>query len=196
MMGVPDLRQFYLIYAEGVRVLVAFPLVCFFAASAWTQAPNSALPRFQDYAVAAAWHGPPASLKLTTSSERMFRTRLTDAAKEPPNFAGHFRVVYWGCGSNCSAGALVDLETGRVFPPPLAKPNGVGWERWMDCPACYEGADNEFHIDSRMMIVRCGLNYSERLQKNVPDTYYFLWEGDHFRQLLYISGKAAGKPGQ
>ena len=64
----------------------------------------------------------------------------------------------------------------------------------MECTACFEGTDNEFHVDSRMMIVRCGLNYSERLQKNVPDTYYFLWEGDHFRQLLYVSGKAAGGP--
>ena len=57
------------------------------------------------------------------------------------------------------------------------------------CSACFEGANDEFHIDSSLMIVRCGLNYSERLQKNIPDTYYFLWEQNRFRQLLYVLGK-------
>ena len=131
-------------------------------------------PRFEDFPVAENWNGPPA-LKLTTRSERMFRTRLTDAGKEPPNFAGHYRIAYWGCGSVCSAGALIDLQTGEVFPPPLSKPNGRGWERWIICTACFEGANDEFHVDSRLIIVRCGLNYLERLQKNIPDTYHFLW---------------------
>jgi hypothetical protein len=84
---------------------------------------------------------------------------------------------------------LLDLQTGDVYQLPLAKTNGRGWERWIMCTASFEGADDEFHIDSRLMIVRCGMNYSERLRKNVPDTYYFLWEADHFRQLVYISGK-------
>jgi hypothetical protein len=161
------------------------------AASAWTQSAGARLPRFQDFTVKEAWSGPPADLKLTTQSERMFRTKLANAAKDPPNFAGHYRITYWGCGSNCSAGALIDLRTGTVYQPPLAKPNGSGWERWIECTACFEGADNQFHLDSRLMIVRCGQNYSERLQKNTPDTYYFLWEGNQFRQLLHVSGTAS-----
>jgi hypothetical protein len=44
---------------------------------------------------------------------------------------GHYRVVYWGCGSNCSAGALVDLETGHVFlyrwQSPTAEVGSAGW---------------------------------------------------------------------
>jgi hypothetical protein len=145
--------------------------------------------RFEDFPVTEKWNQTRTALKLTTASERMFRTNLTNAAKEPPNFAGHYRITYWGCGSVCSAGALIDLQTGDVYQLPLAKTNGRGWERWIMCTASFEGADDEFHIDSRLMIVRCGMNYSERLRKNVPDTYYFLWEADHFRQLVYISGK-------
>jgi hypothetical protein len=147
------------------------------------------LPRFEDFPVSEKWSPPPALLKLTTPSERMFKTRLTNAAKEPPNFAGHYRVTYWGCGSECSAGALVDLQTGDAFPLPLAKPNGTGWEKWIMCTASFEGTGDEFHIESRLMIVRCGLNYSDHLQKNIPDTYYFLWEETRFRQLLFVSGK-------
>jgi len=150
-------------------------------------------PRFEDFPVTENWNPPPAALKLTTRSERMFKTRLTEAEKELPNFAGHYRITYWGCGSVCSAGALIDWQTGDVFPPPLAKPNGSGWERWIECTACFEGANNEFRVDSRLMIVRCGLNYSERLQKNVPDTYYFVLEQRRFRQLLFVSGKQSGR---
>ena len=61
------------------------------------------------------------------------------------------------------------------------------------CTACFEGADDEFHLDSRLMIVRCGLNFSERLKKNIPDTYYFVLEDGRFRQLLFISGKQSGR---
>lgn len=157
------------------------------------QAPLAGLPRFEDYRIKEPWQGRPPKLQLSSSSERMFRTNLTNAAKEQPNFAGHYRVTYWGCGSNCSAGAVVDLQTGIVWRPPLAKPGGRGWERWIECTACFDGADNEFHSDSRLMIVRCGLNYSDRLKKNSPDTYYFVWEENRFRQLLFVSGKEAGK---
>jgi hypothetical protein len=54
----------------------------------------------------------------------MFRTRLTDAAKESPNFAGHYRFTIWGCGSECISGAIIHLETGKVFSPPLANEKG------------------------------------------------------------------------
>jgi len=152
------------------------------------QGPGN-FPRFEDFPVTGSWGHARAILKLTTPSERMFRTNLENAAKEPPNFAGHYRIAYWGCGSNCSAGAMIDLQTGYVFPLPLAKAGGTGWERWIMCTAAFEGATDEFHPDSRLMIVRCGLNYSERMRKNVPDTYYFLLDGDRFRQLLRIQGK-------
>ena len=84
---------------------------------------------------------------------------------------------------------MVDLQTGDVFPLPLAKPDGTGWDKWIMCTARFEGTNDEFHLDSRLMIVRCGLNYSERMRKNVPDTYYFLREGDRFLQLLHVQGK-------
>jgi hypothetical protein len=57
------------------------------------------------------------------------------------------------------------------------------------CTAAFEGTNDEFHIDSRLMITRCGLNYSERMRKNVPGTYYFLLERNRFRQLLHVQGK-------
>jgi hypothetical protein len=185
-----------------VKLLVCMLLTFILNFAVWAQTTKFDAqhpPRFDDFPVTEKLNLPHAVLKLSSPAERMFQTRLTNAAKEPPNFAGHYRITYWGCGSVCSAGALIDLQTGDVFQLPLAKANGRGWERWIMCTASFEGANDEFHIDSRLMIVRCGLNYPERSQKNIPDTFYFLWEANHFRQLLYISGKSPtgsfSKPG-
>jgi hypothetical protein len=45
---------------------------------------------------------------------RQFRTRLTEGAKQGPNFAGRYTIVEWGCGTNCQQVAVVDARTGRV----------------------------------------------------------------------------------
>ena len=144
-------------------------------------------PRFEDFPVTEKWNQPPAPLKLVTRSERMFRTQLTNAAKEPPNFAGHYRITSWGCGSECGAGAVVDLQTGSVFPPPLGA-HGDGWDRWIISPAFFEGSAVDFRLNSRLVVVKGGINYSEELKANVPDVYYLLWENNRFRQLLFVSG--------
>src|SRR5207245_740192 len=90
------------------------------------------------------WHGGATPVKLVTRSERIFRTNLSNAAKEPSNFAGHYRVTFWGCGSVCSAAALIDLQTGDVFPPPLAEPNRRGWDRWIMCAASLKERTTSF----------------------------------------------------
>ncbi len=145
-------------------------------------------PRFEEFPATETWNPPSKPLKLASPSERLFKTRLTEASKEKPNFAGHYRLTDWGCGSNCSASALIDLNTGEVFPPPLARPHKTGWDRWISCVSSFEGTGTEIRLDSRLTIIRCGMNYSEELQKNLPDTYYFVWESNRFRQLLKIPG--------
>jgi hypothetical protein len=105
------------------RIAYLFSLWAFLL-SAQPQAP-----RFEDFPVSSDWHGPNATLRLTTASERMFRTRLTEAAKEPADFGGHCHFAGWGCGLACAAGAIIDLQTGVVHPPPMSG-GQQGWERW------------------------------------------------------------------
>src|ERR1022692_1686644 len=61
------------------------------AASFFAEKNPLHIPRFDDFPAAENWDHQPGSLKLTTASERMFRTNLRNAAKEAPNFAGHYR---------------------------------------------------------------------------------------------------------
>jgi len=74
-------------------------------------------PQFKDYAVSERFTGKVASPVLTGES-RNYRTRLRDAARGKPNFAGHFIVTYWGCGTECVEGAIIDAHSGHVFMLP------------------------------------------------------------------------------
>lgn len=99
-------------------------------------------------------------------------------------FAGRFREAGWGCGSNCGAGAFIDLSTGRVYPPPLSS-KGEGWERWMYCGTMFEGNGFEYRLNSRLIVARCGWN-PDKSNRNHPDVYYFVWEGDGFHALKHV----------
>lgn len=168
-------------------VLGAFPAAAQAeAAPKWTAMRP---PRFEDFPVQEPWDGNRKPLKLLTRSERMFRTNLSNAASEEPNFAGRYRFAFWGCGANCAAGALIDLSTGEVFQPPLTLPNATGWDRWIIGAGMLEGSGIDHRADSRLVVVRGGANYSERTGRNIPDVSYHVWERDRFRQILFVSGK-------
>ncbi|WP_338665326.1 hypothetical protein VQH23_09155 [Pararoseomonas sp. SCSIO 73927] len=71
------------------------------------------IPRFENFPATA---GPPARTAplILTPPDRRYRTRLRAAAAERPNFAGHYVLTTWGCGTECVYGAAVNLRTGRV----------------------------------------------------------------------------------
>lgn len=46
-----------------------------------------------------------------------FRTRLEENLGQTANFAGHFILTMWGCGTMCQQIALIEVETGQVFMP-------------------------------------------------------------------------------
>lgn len=52
-----------------------------------------------------------------TSNEeaRMFKTRITEGCNEGINFAGHFTLIYWGCGTSCQYGVVVNRKTGEII---------------------------------------------------------------------------------
>src|SRR5258708_2111076 len=58
---------------------------------------------------------------LSTRNARMYRTNLRNAGKEGVNFAGHYVLTTWGCGTNCTESAIIDARGGKVvFPGELA----------------------------------------------------------------------------
>lgn len=51
-----------------------------------------------------------------------YRTIITEQYNElEVNFASHYVIVTWGCGSGCVTGAMVDTRDGFVYPMPEDK---------------------------------------------------------------------------
>jgi hypothetical protein len=171
-------------------------IVTALSAAAQSQEPKqtvSPLPRFEDYPVTDIFHGIPASPLLVTPRERMYRTVIRQGVakgigvmrdgKEQagPNFAGHYVVVLWNCGSPCNMMAIVDARSGIVYPPPIER------EPWLLAPLLFPvpggPAGVEFRQDSNLMIVRANPDPS-KAHSNY--THYFLWKNDHWTLLLRI----------
>jgi hypothetical protein len=88
--------------------------------------------RFEDYPVADTSLGRarPAGVAFASADYgRMYGTKLRQGAAEGPNFAGHYTVVTWGCGTGCGIVAVVDARTGRLSEQTLLTGNGLQFRR-------------------------------------------------------------------
>lgn len=56
---------------------------------------------------------------VLSKKDRIYSTRLKEAAKQKPNFAGHYILTTWGCGMECLMGAIIDAKTGRIYQLPF-----------------------------------------------------------------------------
>jgi hypothetical protein len=118
-----------------------------------------ATPEFRGYSVSETFTGKPALPILTTARQRSYRTTILEDAQNDPNFAGHYRIIRWGCGSSCVCFALADSQSGRVHDAPFD---------FVAFPAYVEPYGLEFKLDSRLLRVggclnekNCGLFYYE-----------------------------------
>ena len=51
----------------------------------------------------------------TNPDAKSFITRIKEGCKGGVNFAGHYTLIYWGCGTACQYGVVVDRKTGEIF---------------------------------------------------------------------------------
>ena len=77
-------------------------------------------PPFARFAVHDKFSGTPAPVDLRSHPDaRRFRTVLREGSRAGPNFAGHYTIVTWGCGTNCQQLTIVDSRSGRVYFAPF-----------------------------------------------------------------------------
>jgi len=139
-----------------------------------TDLPANA-PTFDDYRVK-VYRGPNASPDLRSHPlSRLFRTRLAAAAKLPVNFAGHFVIAGWGCGTSCSGLAIIDVTTGKVFHP-------KGFTT-VDATNIHDDLQPLNHQPDSTLLVLIG-SPEERTQHR--GIYYLRWRNDHFETLRFV----------
>ena len=128
-------------------------LLCSLALLAATaSAQTVGLPRFEDYPAGPIYRGRVAPLVESSSpTARMYRTRTRQALAEGVNFAGHYVVARWGCGTGCLWGHIVDARTGRaVADLPSSTPSVV------------------FRPDSRLFVVNPPEDIIEQAAPDAP----------------------------
>ncbi|HYM00606.1 MAG TPA: hypothetical protein VEZ90_16745 [Blastocatellia bacterium] len=125
--------------------------------------------RYEDYPAGKALAGKPAPVKLTTPKARKYRTELREGAAKGPNFAGHYAVVSWGCGSSCVQFAIVDSATGDVFFPSFYVAVGVS----SDEDADHTPEPVQYKLESKLLVVTGNLNEAEN-----GGIYYYKWDNN------------------
>ncbi|MFQ6334106.1 hypothetical protein [Methylophilus sp. 3sh_L] len=78
-------------------------------------------PKFEDYLVKEIFQGKPALPKVNTSPEfRNMRTKIREGAKAGVNFAGHYNLIFVGCGAGAVClSAIADVKTGDLYSSDL-----------------------------------------------------------------------------
>jgi hypothetical protein len=120
------------------------------------------IPVFKDYAVAVVATPSTPKPVLKSARAREFRSVIQQEAREEVNFAGHYRVAIWGCGSDCWGFAIIDKINGKVYTQPGVDYVG-GVMGSMDVLV-------DFRKDSRLIILAGALNDDE-----VHQTGKFYW---------------------
>ncbi len=96
----------------------------------------------------------------SNSKAATYRTLLRRGTTQPPNFAGYYSVVPWGCGSSCVTFAIVNRKTGRViFPERIKNVSGVHLQAddfLRDANTGYWGL--RFRRDSRLLVLIGAVN--------------------------------------
>jgi len=118
-------------------------------------------------------------LDLSNPTAWTYRTWFQHEVARGPNFAGHYGVVVWGCGTSCGMFAVVNLNTGRVIEPDgFWSINTVHFadEGFVSNPKRdYWGFD--FRRDSRLLVVIGGLDEDEERE----GAFYFTLEHEQLR---------------
>jgi hypothetical protein len=133
-------------------------------------------PAFADYPVAVEHglpHGTAAEPALESKTAKQYRSVIRQEFREKANFAGHYRVGIWGCGTDCRNFAIIDKETGAVYTMPgVEEISGV------------MGNDDErvdFRLDSKLLVISGCFN-DDCMSDDTPANpkagrYAYVWTG-------------------
>ena len=143
--------------------------------------PAASVPRFEDYPARPAYTG--RNRLVLRGNDVHWRTRLREASAGKPDFAGHYVLASWGCGTECVMGAAIDVRTGVVSWLP-----GTLCCWYSDETATAETVEPlRYRLDSRLLVL------TGRRDERDGDagTHYYAIEGSRFVHLRDVSPSPA-----
>jgi len=112
------------------------------------------------------------------------RTRLSEALAGGVNFAGHYIVAGWGCGTGCISGAIIDARTGNVLWPLPLNALGVWYDgqNYADEPVAYRK-------NSRLLIISGSPGVRDNEKDKPNGKYYYEWNGKDLKLIKFVPFK-------
>ncbi len=178
----------FVVLAEGgylyyVQTHVHAPTSCLPMVQAWETAESDAASQ------KTAYTGPIASVNFNSKDfpdAKNFSTAITKAVQGGPNFAGHFTIAEWGCGTACEDHAIVDVVTGNIVA--FGIPSEMGLRYSIGSNLIMTNPPNDFPDAAKL----ASLSFDEKVYwYNIPREYYALTEKDNtvsFERLCIESG--------
>lgn len=167
-----------------IKFVLLLTILSAFGSFAFAQ---SKMPTFAQYAVKVETIK---NVKVNLKSHKnanMFRTNLRNAAKDGVNFAGHFILTTWGCGTGCSQTAIIDARSGKVFFPKELEGAGFGF-----CDLSDDAEPIVSRADSRLLVLS-GFKGGDLETENTPcGIYYLEWTGAKFKQVNFEKKQRIG----
>lgn len=139
-------------------------------------------PQFADFSVTGVYMGPRAAPILNTPDKLAYRTRIRNAAKLAPNFAGEHVLEYWGCGTSCTNLVVVNSRTGEVFMPPFGAQGGES----LYTPETADRFERlQWRLNSRLIVINGRRNEDEEIDAH----HYYEFDGRGFRHIRTLPAK-------
>ena len=134
------------------------------------------------------YRGRAAQVNLKSTREaRRYRTMLREGAKRGVNFAGHYTVAQWGCGTSCMQAAIIDAKTGAVFFP--EELNGFGVWFWDANDDTRLDDALRFKPNSRLMVMSGYPGSEGNRDEPKSGLYYYEWTGRRLRLVRLVEKK-------
>ena len=104
------------------------------------------------------------TIKPVNSATAKYINQIKEGSRRDPDFAGHYVLVSWGCGTSCIMLATIDVRNGiaSLFPFTVSD-----WPLNVPEPL-------EYHSNSRLLVVKGRLNEGDRA------SYYFEFSKQKF----------------
>ena len=142
-------------------------LAPFFLCLSVVAAAQSRTPRYAHFPCE-PFSGKPVAAKPVSKEARQFRSVITDGAKAGPNFAGHYTITAWGCGTSCIQFAIIDAKTGKVYMPPFY----VAFSLNLKQEKLRDEDPLQFRINSALLVVIGSKN------EKGEGIYFYKWDGE------------------
>jgi hypothetical protein len=149
---------------------------------------QSRTPRFKDYPSGPIYRRAPSKILWPKDVDPHDPNSRLVASLDPipkrSNFASHYVIVEFGCGTNCGQIAIVDMKTGHLLE--FAPYTTLDTDPRTGVGISYAGIS--FRRDSRLLIASGCFDWDAPDSKQECGTKYFLFTGSNFELLKFVSG--------